>query len=155
MTGTLDPIAVYAAVVGTLALGWDVFKWWSGDASFAIKIGTNMIDPTDPEPRKPKLAFEVSNRGKTPTTITHIVVKGYRSVLHRFVGRAAVEAFIPRPGITAVPYELQPGGRFIATSKQTDQIVGWSQNYKLYGGVYHSHSKRPLLARIRPLKPSE
>lgn len=148
---TLDPVAVYAAIVSTIVFVWEVFKWWRGEASFEVSVAPDMLDINEPEPRRTFVAIEVRNTGNAATTITHVALLGYKSRLHRLFNKPTKNALVNSSTANRTPFELKPGGRFLATGEQNDLVVGWSQHYWLYGGVYHTMRKRPLLARIKPL----
>lgn len=150
---TLDPVALYAAVVSTIVLLWEWFKWWRGEASFEVTANPNMFDlSSDIDQINPLIAIEVRNTGKVPTTITHVVLMAYKSPVHRLFDKPAKKAIVNSGTAQRVPCEVQSGGRFLATGQQNDLVIGWSQHYALYAGVSHTLSRRPLLARIRPLK---
>jgi hypothetical protein len=138
---SLNPLAVYAAVVATAVFAWDVWKWWHSRARFTVRVGANMTEApagfggsTAPY----KIAIEVCNIGSATTTITHVVLQAYPSWLHRLMVWAKENAMVTKPGRATLPYSLQPGDRFLATCEQNDLVVGWSQHYYLYAGVFHT-----------------
>ena len=149
-----DLIAVYAAFVST-ALGiLEFVKWRMGGARFAVSATPNMqsVDDLHIDGAPTFIAIEVRNIGALPTTITHVILIAYKSRLHRMLGLIEKNAICTNPTAgQAAPFELSPGGRFFTTAKQEGIAVGWSQHYHLYAGVYHTMSRRPLLARIKPL----
>lgn len=148
---TLDPVALYAAVVSTAVFLWEVFKWWRGEAAFRVSASPNMIGIGLSGATPTMILVEVNNTGKATTTITSVELKAYKTPLHRYFSKPIKCARVNSATANTVPFELKPGGRFLATGEQNSLVVGWSQHYTLYAGVYHTLSNRPLLARIKPI----
>jgi hypothetical protein len=63
---TTDIIAWLGAITGTLALGWDIYKWRQDGVRLAVEAVTFGID------RPEGITFTICNRGGKPTTLSEI-----------------------------------------------------------------------------------
>ena len=74
IVGEIDPVAIYAALVATTILIWDVVKWLRSGSRLKVRASPNMIFFNDPDPRrhgKTYIYVTVINVGFSPTTITN------------------------------------------------------------------------------------
>ena len=70
-----DPVAIYAAIVATAILIWDVAKWLRSGPRIKLRALPNMKMFNDPDPRrkgKTYVIVNVTNSGSSPTTITQL-----------------------------------------------------------------------------------
>jgi hypothetical protein len=152
----IDPIAIYAALVSTTVLIWNIFVWFRNGPRLRVSVSTNMgtfgrgirDDST-------YIVVNVRNVGTQQTTITHVVMFAYRNWWDRFRKKTSEEALILDNAVPAcpIPYMLQAGQTFMSMGLQTEVLEKRSRDRLLYAGVIHSFCDRPVLARVRPINP--
>lgn len=89
-------IAVYAAVVATGVLLWDIIKWWRSGPRVQFKVRSNWeVVAMNPKPEKGwKIYFEAVNNGDRPTTIKDFGVEIYKNRFSYIVGAATFEQLL-------------------------------------------------------------
>lgn len=154
----IDPIALYAAVVGTLSLLGTLYLWWTRGPSLVGRIAPNMVGfgflENDRTKDKIYVVVTVENRGTEPTTITSLALIGYSSIWKQFRRRPSFGAVVnpsvpgyPLPGPLAVGHEWK--GAVI----QNDELVAKSHTLRLFVVIAHSFSDKPFLIRVQPITP--
>jgi hypothetical protein len=166
----VDPVALYAAVLSTLIFCWELWKWYRrgpklrGFVSSNMKIrdgamvSSNMKFHGGPiKDDNTYLAFKVWNIGTEPTTISLVVLQGYKSWWRRLMKSQKPDFQAPqmvRGFPDPIPYELGVGKEFMTSGRQSEEIEERTREYRLYCAVYHSFgNNRPLLLRIKPIPP--
>lgn len=149
----IDPIAIYAALVSTALLIWDVVKWLrSGPilkGSASPNITTFNMGPMDDQTH---LLITVDNVGTQPTTIKTVYLKGFTSRLSRLFGKPARNAVL-NSGLQhsyPLPYKLDVGSDFRASAVQTTELEEWSREHCLYVEIVHTGG-RALKMRVPPI----
>jgi hypothetical protein len=143
-------VAIYAAIVGTGALLLNFKNWFDG----RVRLHQSPM----PDARlsdgdlKELMAVTVTNRGGSPTTITHLFILEFPSLWRRYRIKPGASFFIPNLAIPGTPYqipfELGPAKLWTGISaKQYDQTPNL-HNGRHYIAVYASHRNRPYLVRI-------
>ncbi len=144
------------AATGSLALLWDIIKWSRTGPRIAVSVAPNMTAYGAAElllGKEPCVLVEANNVGDGKTTVTHLVGFYYDSWLKRFLRRKPTTTMVvPDPTPGKVPHVLDKGERWVGMMEQNAELIKMSQEGYLFCGVYHSTSKRPVLARlvIRP-----
>jgi hypothetical protein len=155
MTWTIEvsPIALYAAIVATIVLLWDIYKWRTDGPSLRGSAKTDMID-LDDDDRIPFIYLTVNNVGTAPTTITLVLLYAYANWFQYLRGRPCHEAIVNHALAQTIPYKLEPGERFMSRVLQKEKrLEEWSRKYRLYMGVQHTmQGRQPFLARVPPCK---
>ena len=149
----IDPVAIYAALVATIVLLWDVIKWWrQGPRLQGSAVPDMIVIGGHPEDRNTYISFSVSNVGSAPTTIKTVGLVAYRRPSWMLPRKQAEGAHIRHgyPGYE-LPCLLAPGAEFRSRVIQQPMIEEWSRKYWLYGAIYHSVSRKPTLLRIKPI----
>jgi hypothetical protein len=143
-----DAAAWWGAVVATIVLLWDIYKWKTTGPRLVVKAVPGMQELGDRTEKK-LISVEVTNRGDRPTTLTHLAFIGYTSLWNRLRRkRSAKVGFVPRPGGTQpFPYQLPSGDRWLGFAEQ-DAIKAYHKEPYLYAAVYHSGSNKPSLCRV-------
>lgn len=145
--------AWWCAIIATLLLVWDMYKWKRSGPIINISASPGMKTvgkiPNHLEGKK-YIAVEVTNTGDKKTTITHLVVFHYISLFQKLIKKKdksfifGTPAFFPPP----LPHILEPGERWLGGIEQTCELEEMTRNVYLYCGVYHSSSKKPVLQRV-------
>ena len=150
-----NPVAIYAAMVATAVLIWDVVKWYKSGPAFRGSVSPNMVMIGMPGYPKDQeyVVFRLSNTGSRATTLTHVGLQEYPNWLARLRRKSTRSAVINADfDPYRIPYVLEPGHDYMGMALQSDELIEWSQCGNLYGVVYHSGSDRPLAFRIPPIK---
>ena len=104
----------------------------------------------------PRLVLSVTNRGDTPTTLTHMVFYQYRSVFHRWINKRLSQGFVARPAVTAgmsnLPFELGVNKIWHGALNYDSDLSEARKKRRLYIGVFASHSNRVFVSRVPPVK---
>jgi hypothetical protein len=149
----VEPVAVYGAIMATLSMAWNIFTWRHKDAKLRGAATSNMIlVGGDIDDRNTYISMSVYNVGDAPTTITNVVLFGYRNRVRRWLRRTQDKAAIVNHSLAQpIPYVTPGGGRFMSRVIQDTEVEAWSREYCLYLGVCHSMSRRPFLMRVKPI----
>jgi 5-enolpyruvylshikimate-3-phosphate synthase len=69
-------IAIYAALVATTAVLWDIYKWKTAGSNLDAHVATNMKVTGGPSRYGDDtlMILTISNRGDRATTITHLTM---------------------------------------------------------------------------------
>lgn len=144
--------AWWGAIVASIVLLWDVFKWRASQVNLRISAQPNMQTVT----RLGKLDddlnifVEAVNNGDKTTTITHLVVKHYRNTFDRIRRKTSMRGLIALPGGNQpLPFELGPGKRWVGLIDQKDVEAKAGTDGYFYCGVIHTASKKEHLVRVR------
>jgi hypothetical protein len=149
----IDPVAIYAAIVSTSLLIWQVFVWFRTGPRLRVSASTNMTTHGDAlRDDEIYIVANVWNVGTEQTTITHVVMFAYRSWLHRLRNKPSKTIFVNhRVADFPLPYVLKAGKTFTSIVAQNQTVEKMSRESLLFLGIVHSFSKRPLFARVQPI----
>ena len=147
-----DLAAWWGAVLATLVLAWDIYKWKHSGAVVNVSVSANMQTfggiPDELED-KTFVVVEVSNAGDGKTTLTHLVGIHYKSLFQKFRKKRNTAFFVANPAYSEpLPHVLGPGERWVGGIEQNKDLEKMSRDGYLYCGVYHSGGKKPLLQRV-------
>ena len=143
-------IAWWGAILSSLVLFWDIYKWWSSGPKirFIVQTGMESIDM----PRfdgKTLILANVTNYGEQPTTITNLGLLYYRSIWSLIRKRPDQAFIIPNPNTDfPLPFQLKQGSVWAGITVQDDQITEMATKGKLYCVLYHSHSEKPTQKKV-------
>lgn len=143
--------AWWGAVVATLVLVWDVYKWRKSRASVRVTASPNMQTLNQLEGRlgdDKNICVEVVNQGDRLTTITHLVIKHYKNLWERILNKPSTQGLILNP-IGEIPHELEPGKRWVGLIDQRDIEEKQGIGGFLYCGVAHTSSKKSVYVRVK------
>lgn len=145
-------IAVYAAVVATFVLLWDIVKWAMQGPNLMVDVqtGMKMYGGDVPDDRK-YVVMRVTNRGDRPTTITNMGYLLYRDDWDAKVNRNGntFAAIVPNPSPNQpLPYTLAIGVQWIGMAWQDDEITQMARDGCLICALYHSHTSRPIRRQV-------
>jgi len=145
--------AWWGAIIATLVLLWDMYKWERSGPIINVSASPNMQPfgkiPNHPEGKK-YIAVEVTNIGNRKTTITHLVVFHYKSLFRKIRGKKDKSIIVLLPALLPppLPYVIKPGERWLGGIEQTSELEETSRNGYLYCGIYHSCGKKPILQMV-------
>jgi hypothetical protein len=141
-----------ALFVAALAFGLEFRRWLDEGVrlSLSVMVGARIIGGYERDDNK-YLNVTVTNRGSSPTTITHMVLYDYPNRLARWVpqclyrrvkrfhAETAVVNAIGSPG--PIPFVLEPGRMWMGRATQTPDLERMIEGGRLYVGIICSHSK--------------
>jgi len=145
-----DILAIWGALVATIVLLWDIYKWKTSGARVIfhakpnMKISENIGDcPKD----KTYVHMEAVNNGDQPTTVTKTTCFYYKSWIDRLLRKPTSQYYI-KPGGDPLPYVLEPGKIWNGLANQDgfDELLG---NGVLLFALDLSHKKKPQRCRVR------
>ncbi len=172
-------VARYAATISLWALGvaggslivaaslliLEVRRWFDEGVRLSVSV---MVDAQFiGGPKKDDntyIAVTVTNRGSSPTTITHLVLCNYPSRLahqlpahlHRYFKRLRPQTFVVmHQGNMPLPHVLEPGRNWHGLALHTPDLNRMIDEGRLDVGIVGSHSDKTLFKHVRRWKPPE
>ena len=147
-----DIIAALALAVAAASFALSYLQWFGASPRLFITVMADAVLVPDPHPG-PKLVVYVTNRGGTPTTITHCVVFLYHSWFHRLVLRKPyMTAIIPNPSANpmapGIPARVGVNEYWNGVIFYRNELPEARAKGHLYVGVIASHSRRNFLKRV-------
>lgn len=148
--GTTEIIAAYAAVVATVVLVWDVYKWKASGPRIRFSVSSDMKILQYPGIWETATFVHAKavNAGDLPTTITTLGIQHYKSWLSCILGRPDHRGVIVNTGSKPLPHILEPGTVWTGLIDQSS-IEDFARSGILFCELYLSHRRRPKKARIR------
>lgn len=154
----VDPVAIYvaiyAAIVATAILIWDIAKWLRSGPRIKLRTMPNMewFNATG-QIRKGEtyVIVMVTNVGSSPTTITHLTLAYFKNHMDRLRQKFEMRAVIMIAQAAShlpLPQVLKPGEDWSGMILQNDELVQMAVNGVLYAEVIDSVNKRPTRVRI-------
>ena len=141
--------AWWGAVIATLVLAWDAYKWKRTGPIVNGSASPNMERVPHGHEDEKFVVVTVTNTGDRKTTITHLIGFHYASVYNRLRKKQDTSFFVATPALsTPLPHVLESGERWFGGIEQNEELEQMSQNGYLYCGVYHSGAKRPVVQRV-------
>lgn len=145
-------VALYGALVATVVLIWDVWKWahegprleMSASADMAVVKRSFWAGPPN---RVVKFAvYNKGDRATTLTTATYQVYDGWLAMLRR----RPVQSFVVVELDPQLPHVLPPGEQWVSVSDQDDELSRLIKNKVVVAEVYTAASPRkPMRMRLR------
>lgn len=156
-------VAAYAAIVSTAALALEVRRWVESRPRLYLSVmpvgkmvGHGVTD------EKEYIVVNVTNRGFTPTTITHLSFQDYENWFNWFRFKPKWAAIVPKPEISgsrpSLPKLLQPGEVWTGMARYDEdgEIARRRDRGFLYVAISATHADKPVLMRVRkPTVPEE
>ena len=154
LVAEIDPVAIYAALVATTILIWDVVKWLRSGPRLRTRASSGMIIVGDPDPRRHGKTFVsviATNAGSSPTTITTLSMAHYKNPWDRFRRKPQSQFVVTMPETSpdqGLPRMLHVGEQWTGLIEQTSEVVEMAKNGLLYADIHHSVWDKPARARI-------
>lgn len=156
LTG-IEIVAWWGAIVATIVLLWDIYKWKTAGPRIRFMVRSGMIIVGDPDREgQTFISTEATNIGDRPTTITNLVVQHYETYLTMLRHKPSKSMIVNNPSaLQPLPYVLNPGCVWHGLSLQTPEIEALAMDGYLVCGLCHSHSDKEIDRRIVIRKESE
>jgi len=146
--------AWWGASVATMVFLWDIYKWRQSGARIRLMVSGDMEAyghlAALLSPDQTLIVVEAVNVGNKKTTLTHLFASYYKNWWQRLLRRKAQTFVItPDPKLAqALPFELDPGARWLGATYQNQEIEEMSRNGHLLVGMFHSVSETPIFRRL-------
>lgn len=153
--------AWWGATVATVVFLWDIYKWRQSGARLRLVVSGNMEGYGHLAallgPDQTLIVVEAVNVGNKKTTITHMFAYYYESWWRWLIRRRSRTLVVmPDPALAQpLPFELDPGARWLAATYQNKEVEEMSRKGYLYVGILHSVSRAPVFQRLVIPKLSE
>lgn len=145
-------VAWWGAILSTIVLLWDIYKWKTSGPRLKIDITPNMQyfeQGTGRVDDKDYIVLNISNIGQRLTTITHVGMQFFESHLMKVLRKPKASFIVPTPNQHfATPHKLDAGTTWMASIVQTDDLVEMTRKGILDCLVYYSQSNKPLRKRV-------
>ena len=152
-------IAWWGAILSTLVLVWDIYKWKMSGPKIRFTVQTGMESINMPKyDGKTLILTNVTNYGEQPTTITNLGLLWYKSIWSQIRSRPDKAFVIPNPNFDfPLPFQLTQGSVWSGITVQDEQIIDMATKGRLYCMLSISHSKKSekLRVTIKPRLPSQ
>ncbi|MBI3810842.1 MAG: hypothetical protein HY283_01355 [Nitrospirae bacterium] len=124
--GSTDIAAWWGAVVASLVLFWDVYKWKAEGPRLTMRLSPNMNIFGDPlREGKKWVTVTVSNIGNRPTTIKSVGMEYHSNWLNRLRNRAEKAVVYTNPNDHfPLPRLLNPGDEWVGLIPQ-ERLDKW------------------------------
>lgn len=153
----MDPIAVYAAVVATGALFLEVRRWFENGPRIRLHVAHDMRFINDGALGEDVfLMLTVTNTGTQATTLTHLLLEDYGSVLSKLRGKPNWNAIVPYPNqdmsMPNLPSKLEPGDQWqgMVSMRPETEIPKRREGGQLHIGIQCSHRSKPYYCTVKP-----
>lgn len=151
-TGTsgITIVAWWGAILSTIVLAWDIYKWRTSGPKLRVAVQTGMQTFNMPEyDGKTLILVYVTNYGDRPTTITNLGLKFYPSAWAKIRNKATKAFVFPRPNTAQpLPFELKQGNLWCGIGEQTPEVLAMAKSGHLICELYHSHVNKPVRRRV-------
>jgi hypothetical protein len=156
----LDPIALYAAIVATSVLIWDIIKWYRAGPVLktSVMVPAEIISAAPKVDNNDYMVLTISNSGGASTTLTNLGVVYWPSLWKKMINKGAKNFFVANPDIGGggknLPFELKVGAQWSGGAIYDAKLKDMANSGYLYFYLFHSFSKTPVKCRIKetPLK---
>jgi len=147
---SIDLVAWWGAIVATVVLLWDIYKWKTAGPKIRFHVTPGMIVVGDPS-REGQcfISAEATNTGDRPTTLTNLVFQHYKSYFAMLKHKPQTSRIFTEPSPSQpLPYILQPGSVWRGLCPQTEDIEKLAKTGYLVCGLCHSHSDKEIDRRV-------
>lgn len=149
---TSDWIASFALVVSGGAFALELRRWFASGPKLILSVMADaMAIPNEGD--DPFLVLTVTNRGDTPTTITHMIGLRYENWWQRWRNRPQ-NAGIVNTSIMPIPHSLGVNQSWMGRMNYNEPTNEWRSKDQLYIGVNASHSDKYFVIKVPKKKPN-
>lgn len=148
---TTDIVAWWGAIIATVVLAWDIYKWKTSGAKIRLLVSSGMsLYGGGVQDENTYITFRVTNVGDRPTTITTIAGKHYKNMWAKLRNKVTQAFVIPNPTFNHqhLPHMLEVGQEWMGGAEQTSDIEEMAKNGYLFIEVYDSVHEKPSIGRV-------
>ncbi len=147
-----DLVAWWGAILATIVLAWDIYKWKTSGPQIRFTARPNMKTFNVPtHDGKTWVYVNVENIGTRATTITHLAFQYYKNWFKKVINKPNSSWIIGNASVFPeyrIPYVLNPGTIWQGCALQTDELEEKSRKGYLICKLYYSQHKRPRKYRV-------
>jgi hypothetical protein len=144
-------IAWFGACTGVASLAWNIYIKTTAGARLVVTAFPNIIMLPGP-PGDPRfVSVTVHNVGTAATTLTNLTLQVYDSTWKRKRRKASSNFVVVNYQGPTLPYKLEVGGEWRAFVPQDERFRVLLASDKVWCGVWHSFSKKPVEFNIAKL----
>ena len=151
-----DWIAGYAALVSTLVVVWEVYKYYRSEkVRLTGYTASNILTFNSPSTHgKSYIRLAIQNRGSAPTVVNGVYLAAYKNWWDCWKDKPCHSAYVNHSTTFGppLPKRLEKGDEFTSAVIQEANLVEWSNQCRLYLGVSHTMGEKMFLLRVRPIK---
>ncbi|MCK4738956.1 MAG: hypothetical protein KAT46_03315 [Deltaproteobacteria bacterium] len=151
-SNTTSIVAWWGAVVATLVLLWDVYKWRLGGVKikFEVSSGMSLVGAgCEPYEDKKFISLRVVSLGSMPTTITTVGMRCYSTFIHKLFRKPKASVIVPAPILAKpFPYLLEPGTYWQGFLNQDEEVENMIKTGRLYCWVCCTHTDKVFEKRL-------
>ncbi len=112
----------WGAIIATLLLIWDVYKWKTSGPKLLMRATPNIIISPGPN-NTLYVNVTISNIGHLPTTLNNIGIKYYENLYAQIRRKPSISGFVPNPKTSfPLPIKLDTGGEWSALLLQQEKV---------------------------------
>ena len=146
-------VALYAAVISTIAVGWHIYTFLRSGVRLEIDLTPNMQLFIGSRLGEEKfIKMNISNVGGQPTTLQNVVIFGYKNRLSYIRNKHSYSGVVPMHDqyTPPLPHLLELGSTWATRLFQTEveKTIKKDALKFIAMGVYYSSSKKPKLNRL-------
>jgi len=147
---TISLVAWWGAILSTIVLVWDIYKWLTSGPIVKFTAQPNMKTFGMPEREgKTYVSIRATNTGDRPTTILTVAFQSYKSVLHRLFGKPNKCFVVANPGVPhPIPFELKPGTIWDGLVLQDGNVEELAKSSHLTIELFCSHRSRSMKKHV-------
>lgn len=152
-------IALFALVISAGSFFLEIRRWFESGVKLKLTYMADAIEIVkggdSPDLNTRYIIFTVSNRGDTPTTLTHFELVYYPPFWGKLFNESPQHFYVPEPSDTQpLPRFLEPGSGWTGRAIRNKDINSMLEEGRLWACIHANHSDKPSKVRIRqPKKP--
>lgn len=156
MTINTNVVAWWGAIVATVILLWDIYKWVASGPKLRINVRSNRQLIGFPGREDESLVtVEAVNIGDRPTTLTAVGLIHYSGWFNHLRRKPAAGFDVPNSTITQpLPFVLEPGKMWTGGIPQNEDLRRMASEGHLLCQLCDSWHTKPFQKRIKPEKKS-
>lgn len=144
--------AIYAAIVATGVLIWDIYKWRRGGPQLTMQVHGDMrVHGPGYDPGRPYVTIKVSNRGDRATTLTNVTMHWYDKPWKRCLRRLPTKSYvITETGFHfTIPFVLEAGKVWDGMFHRDQESESMMRGGWLDLQVHSSHTNKGPRQRVK------
>ncbi len=141
-------VAWVGACTGVASLAWNIYTKVTSGARLSVTALPGMVQMPPPPGNPTLMSVTVRNVGTAPTTLTNLTLQVYDSPWKHKRRKASSNYVVVNYEGIALPCKLEVGGEWRALMRQDDRFEKLLASGKLWCGVWHSFSSRPVEVKV-------
>lgn len=140
-------VAILSAIISAGSLFLEIRRWFEAGPKIHISLIADALQFPEPVDPQPMLVITVTNRGDTPTTITHMIAFAQHPTWQIW-RRKPMMTGVVNTTMQPIPFEVGVNKYWMGRLNYDAELRSYRANHQLYVGVICSHSRRNFLKRV-------